>query len=124
MNTSNNIPFGKRMACHAIIHVSSLAASAVGAGLAQIPCSDSAVIAPIQTAMTFALSRVFDRPIEEAGKGAVLSGGATVVGRGASQVLVGWIPGFGNAVNAGTAGTLTETAGWLAVRDYARAAGY
>ena len=30
----------------------------------------------------------------------------------ASQFLVGWIPGLGNAVNAATAAGITETLGW------------
>lgn len=37
----------QRNKCHGIIHGASLAAAGAGAGLAQIPGSDSAVIVPI-----------------------------------------------------------------------------
>ncbi len=40
---------------------------------------------------------------------------ATTAGRTASQILIGWIPGWGNAFNAATAASLTEAVGWLAV---------
>ena len=39
---------------------------------------------------------------------------ATMAGRTASQWLVGWIPGYGNAINASTAAALTEAVGWAA----------
>lgn len=39
---------------------------------------------------------------------------ATHVGRGISQWLVGWVPGWGNAINASTAAALTEAVGWAA----------
>jgi len=37
---------------------------------------------------------------------------AGYTGRAVSQILVGWIPFLGNAVNASTAGGLTEFVGW------------
>lgn len=37
-----------------------------------------------------------------------------MAGRGISQVLVGWIPGYGNAINATTAAAVTEAIGWAA----------
>ncbi len=39
---------------------------------------------------------------------------ATMAGRFASQVLLGWMPGLGNAINAATAATITELVGWVA----------
>lgn len=39
----------------------------------------------------------------------------STIGRGVSQVLFGWIPGVGNALNATTAAGVTEAAGWAAV---------
>lgn len=47
---------------------------------------------------------------------------ATTSGRFVSQLLVGWIPGFGNAINASTAAAITETIGWTADRYFAKAA--
>lgn len=44
---------------------------------------------------------------------------AATVGRAVSQVLVGWIPGLGNAINASTAAALTESVGWLLAKEFA-----
>jgi uncharacterized protein (DUF697 family) len=99
--------------CHLIIHGASVAAGSVGAGLAQLPLTDSAVILPIQIAMIVGLGKVFDQHItESAAKGLALASIGGFVGRGISQVLVGWIPVLGNAINAGTAASLTEAMGW------------
>ena len=35
-------------------------------------------------------------------------------GRAISQFLIGWIPGFGNVINATTAASITEAVGWAA----------
>lgn len=110
-------------ACHGIIHTASAAAAATGAGLAQLPCSDNAVITPIQLAMTVALGRVFGLELtESAAKAAMASMAGATVGRTLSQVLVGWLPGVGNAINAATAAGVTETLGWLLSEDFAQQA--
>ena len=106
--------------CHAIIHSASASAAAVGAGLAQIPCSDNAVITPIQLTMTISLGRVFGLELtESAARAAVASVAAATVGRTVSQILIGWIPIAGNLVNAGTAATITEAIGWLLAEGFA-----
>ena len=43
--------------------------------------------------------------------------GATV-GRTVSQILIGWIPGIGNAINATTAAGLTEAIGWKIANEF------
>ena len=107
--------------CNGIIHAASAAAAAVGAGLAQIPCSDNMVITPIQLAMAVSLGKVFDIDLDEsAAKAAVASASAAAVGRAASQVILGWIPGLGNAINAVTAATLTEAIGWIMANEFER----
>ena len=105
--------------CHAIIHTASASAAAVGAGLAQIPGSDNAVLTPIQLTMTIALGHVFDINLSEsAALAAIGSVAASTIGRTASQFLVGWIPGVGNAINAATAASLTESMGWLLAKQF------
>ena len=105
--------------CHAIIHTASLAAAAVGAGLAQVPGTDNAVIVPIQITMTISLGTVFGIGLtESSAKSALATATATTVGRGISQFLVGWIPGLGNIFNASTAAAITETIGWALVKDF------
>lgn len=110
---------GQLEKCHAIIHSASVLAGAVGTGLAQIPLSDNAVITPIQVAMITSLGAVFElRITESAAKGIIGSVAAAMVGRSLSQLLVGWIPGIGNAINTATAAGITEAIGWVAVKHF------
>lgn len=107
--------------CNGIIHSASAAAAAIGAGLAQVPCSDSAIITPIQLTMAVSLGEVFGITLDEStAKAAVAGASATMVGRTVSQVLVGWIPGVGNAINAATAASVTEAVGWVMARNFER----
>lgn len=111
----------EQVKCHSIIHSASTAAGAVGAGLAQIPCSDNAVITPIQLAMTVALGKVFGIELSEcSAKAALASASAATVGRAVSQWLIGWIPGVGNAINAATAAAITEAIGWFLAGGFDR----
>ena len=107
--------------CHAIIHAASAVAGAVGAGLAQLPCSDNLIITPVQLSMTIALGRVFGISLTEcAARSAVVSAVGSMVGRTAAQLAVGWIPIAGNIINACTAATVTEGLGWLVAEDFVR----
>lgn len=109
----------QRKKCHAIIHVASAATAGIGAGLAQLPGTDNSVIVPIQVGMIISLGTVFGINLtDSAAKATLATVTATMVGRGISQFLVGWIPVFGNIVNASTAATITETIGWAVVRDF------
>ena len=111
----------QRSKCHAIIHSASASAGAVGAGLAQIPCSDNAVITPIQLTMTIALGKIFGIELtESSARAAVASAAAAMVGRTASQLLLGWIPIAGNIINACTAASITETVGWIIAKEFAK----
>lgn len=113
------LPEDIKKKCHAIIHPASVAAGGVGTGLAQIPGSDNVVIVPIQIGMITALGKVFDLHITEGmAKGIIASAGATIAGRTASQIFVGWMPGLGNVINTATAAGITETIGWIAVKNF------
>ena len=110
--------------CHGIIHTASLAAAAVGAGLAQVPGSDSLVIVPIQVTMVTLLGQVFGFSLSEsAARAALATATTTVVGRTISQILIGWWPIVGNIINASTAAGVTEAVGWVVAYDFARQAG-
>ena len=105
--------------CARIIHTASVAAAGIGAGLAQIPGSDSPVLTGIQLTMTTSLGNVFGIKLSEAtAEAALASAAAGMIGRGISQTLVGWIPGLGNAINASTAAVLTEAIGWILANDF------
>ena len=107
------------LAVNAAIHTASAAAAAVGAGLAQLPGSDSVPIIAIQTTMVIAIGKAFGKTLDEtAAKAAIGTGTATLVGRGISQFLLGWIPGVGNALNATTAAGVTEALGWAIATDF------
>lgn len=100
---------------HGIVHTASTAAAAVGAGLAQLPGSDAPVLAGIQTTMIVAIAHEHGAAVTKAAAAdLLLTFAATHVGRGVSQWLVGWVPGWGNAINATTAAALTEAVGWAA----------
>ena len=107
--------------CHFIIHSAAVSAAGVGAGMAQIPGADVPTIVGIEIAMTIALGGVFGVSLTEStAKSIVLTTAGTIAGRGISQGLVGWIPAFGNIINAGTAFALVETLGWAIANDFAK----
>lgn len=109
--------------CHTIIHLAATAAAGAGAGLAQVPCSDAAVIVPIQVGMVVALAAVFDVTLTRAAaESALATKTATLIGRGIAQALVGWIPVLGNTLNAATAAGVTEAIGWSVARNFDRGA--
>ena len=119
----SHMTFEQQAKCHAIIHSASTSAGAIGAGHAQVPCSDNLLITPIQLAMTIGLGQVFGIDLtESSAKAAMASASANLVGRAAAQVLVGWIPGAGNIINASTAAALTEAMGWMLAENFAKQA--
>ena len=107
--------------CHGIIHTASAAAAAAGGGMAQLPGSDAIPITAAQVTMIISLGAVFDIPVSKSAAQALLKGlMGSAIGRFASQLLVGWIPGFGNAINATTAAAITEKIGWKVAEKFDR----
>ena len=105
--------------CNLIIHAASTSAAGIGAGLAQLPGSDNAIITPIQLAMTISLGKVFGLTMDESSaKAALASATAATIGRAASQALIGWLPGAGNIINATTAAAITESVGWIIAKEF------
>lgn len=114
-----NLTKGQLTKCKAIIHTASVASGAVGTGLAQIPLSDNTIIVPIQISMITSLGAVFGIRITEGVAKSLLGTLVTsFLGRGASQLFLGWVPGLGNAINTATATGITEAAGWIAVKHF------
>lgn len=116
----NNMTTEQEIACHAIIHSFSSAAGAVGFGLAQIQLADNVAISSIQLLMTMTLGQVFDQHFTRSAAAAhVASRMGTHLGVNTAKALWGFFPGVGNALNAGTAGALTEALGWMLANEFA-----
>ena len=115
-----NMTTQQELLCHTIIHSASASAGAVGFGLAQLPLADNAVIGPIQVLMTIGIGQVFGLELtKHIAAGMAASTVGKLLGRTASQVAAGWIPGAGNIMNAGTALSLTEAMGWMLAAEFA-----
>ena len=107
--------------CSKIIHGSTLAISGIAGGLAQIPGSDSAAIAPIQIGMIMALANIFGVNITKSSAGAILANQiAEQAGRMGVKIVLRFIPGVGNVANATVSAAITETMGWSIAKDFAR----
>lgn len=103
--------------CKHIIHNAALEAAVIGAGLAQVPGADHILISALQINMVKDLAKAQGRTLSEGAiKGFMVSFAATYVGRGTSKFLIGWIPVFGNVINATTAASITEAFGWAALK--------
>lgn len=99
-----------------VIHTAAITTAVVGAGLAQIPGSDHVVIIPVQVGMVLVLAKIHGKKATDDVSviAAFFGVASSIVGRAIAQLLVGWIPGFGNVVNAATAFVVTEILGWIA----------
>lgn len=107
MTTTNKI--------HGIIHSASASAAAIGAGLAQLPGSDMPILCSLQTTMIIAIANIHGQSIDSSiARDLLVTYSAGYGGRALSQCLVGWIPAWGNTINASTAASITEAIGWSA----------
>lgn len=116
-----HMTFDQKMKCHAIIHAASAATGAIGFGVAKIPGAHHLAITPVQAGMIVLLGKVFGQNISRnvatatAMSKLVETGGIIVAGS-----LWKYIPGVGNALNAGTASVITEGLGWLMANEFAQ----
>ena len=110
----------QRMKAHFAIHSASAAAALVGAGLAQIPLSDSVPLSAIQISMILQLGGIFHIRLNQSTASATLgSATSTLIGRSLSSALISWVPFVGNIVNSATASSVTEIIGWAVANDFA-----
>lgn len=111
----------QKIKCHAIIHAASVATGAVGFGVAKIPGAHHVAITPVQTTMIVLLGRVFGRTISrDFATATAISKLAEIGGIVVAGSLWKYLPGVGNALNAGTAGAITEGLGWMMANEFAR----
>ncbi len=106
----------RKFRCNAIIHAASAAAGAA-AGASVVPGSDSVSIAPIQLAMVAALAKEHGIPVTRSAlRSALFASMGTMVGKGAAQLFLRYLPGVGNVVRAGVAVSVTQAVGRTALR--------
>jgi uncharacterized protein (DUF697 family) len=107
-----------------IIHGAAALGALVGGGLAQLPASDNVVLVPLEIIMVVLLGNVFGMRLRHSYRTALIVGtSATMIGRGISEVLVGWIPGLGNVLDAATAFAVIEVLGWVVAGEFSRREG-
>lgn len=105
--------------CRRIIHGAALTGGLVACGLAQLPGSDNAILVPIEIIMVIGLGSVFNIRLRHSYRTSLIVGtAATMIGRGLSEFLVGWIPVLGNLFDALTAIGVIEVLGWIVVKEF------
>ena len=102
--------------CATIIHGASAAAGAAAAG-AIVPGSDAVAIAPLQVGMITALADEFDVPVTDAAlKSTLYATLGTIVGKGGANLVLRWVPVYGNIIRGVVAAGVTEAMGWAVVQ--------
>ncbi|HEY4206722.1 MAG TPA: hypothetical protein VGM31_07920 [Puia sp.] len=105
-----------------IIHMAAAAGALAALIMAQLPASDNLILAPIEIIMVIRLGGVFQIDLKKSVSTSFIVGNiATLVGRGISEFLLGWIPVAGNIINALTAAAVIEFFGHAAARSFQRA---
>jgi uncharacterized protein (DUF697 family) len=105
--------------CRRIIHSTALIGALVASGLAQIPASDNAILVPLEIIMVIRLGSVLQVRLRHSYRTSlILTTAATMIGRGVSEFLVGWIPVLGNLLDALTAFAVIEILGWVVAREF------
>ena len=105
--------------CQIAIHTATAVAAAAGA--IPIPFSDTIPITAAQISMVVALGKAFDVDLSSSvAKSIATIGVAKVAGQTIFRNAVKLIPGFGPAIAAATAASMTEALGWLIADDFYR----
>jgi uncharacterized protein (DUF697 family) len=105
--------------CEKIIRDAAAAAAARTFGLGQFPGSGNTLLTPIEVGMILSLGRVFGINLTQAAAMALVAEHfRNIRGKRMMQVLFGWVPFIGNALNAGTAAGLIEIFGWEIVMKF------
>ena len=102
--------------CAAIIHSAS-AVAATAAGATVVPGSDSIAIAPVQVVMITALADEFGIPwTDGAVRSTLYATLGTMVGKGGANLVLRWVPVYGNLIRAAVAVSVTQALGWAVVK--------
>ncbi len=115
-------------ACRDIIHSTAIEGVCSAAVMAQAPSLDAMAFVGFVGKMVYQLAQVFDTSLTLGNTVATMANIGTntlrgsfalaLVGRTASQWLVGWIPFIGNAINAASMAGLIEYVGWHVAEQF------
>lgn len=109
-----SLPKDKVIKVNAVIHVAAILCGLIGAGFAQIPFSDRYILMAIQIVMIVIIGKIMKSKLKATAIIAIVCVGATsYFGKGLCKIILGWIPGAGNVVNAIVALGITELIAWI-----------
>ena len=109
----------ERIKSRKIIHRTAIAGGLAALVMAQLPGSDNLILVPIEIIMVILLGGVYGVNLRHSiSLSFVIGSVATMIGRGISEFLVGWIPVAGNIIDALTAAAVIEFMGWAVVRNF------
>jgi len=104
-----------------IVHMAAIAGALAALIMAQLPASDNLILVPIEVIMVIRLGSVFHIDLKKSVSTSFIVGNiATLIGRGISEFLLGWIPVAGNIINALTAAAVIEFFGHAVARSFER----
>jgi uncharacterized protein (DUF697 family) len=104
-----------------IVHLAAAAGAIAALIMAQLPASDNLILVPIEIIMVTRLGAVYQVELKRSISTSVIVGNiATLVGRGFSEFLLGWIPVAGNVIDAVTAAAVIEFFGHAVARNFER----
>ena len=104
-----------------IVHMAAIAGALAALIMAQLPASDNLILVPIEIIMVIRLGSVFHIDLKKSVSTSFIVGNiATLIGRGISEFLLGWIPVAGNIINALTAAAVIEFFGHAVARSFER----
>lgn len=108
---------------HTIVHAFSTVSAGIGAGLAELPSTDTQVLMSVQATMIMALAERYSIDLNRtAAAELVLTLGASMVGKKATRSIRNRFQRAPRLVNALAAATITQAIGWAAVAWFRRRA--
>jgi uncharacterized protein (DUF697 family) len=102
-----------------VIHLAAISGAVAALIMAQLPASDNLILVPIEVVMVIRLGNIFRTDLKRSISTSIIIGNiATLVGRGISEFLIGWIPVAGNIIDALTAAAVIEFFGHTVARSF------
>ena len=111
--------YPEKLKSRRVIHRSAIAGALAALIMAQLPASDNLILVPIEIIMVIQLGSICGVSLKRSiSTSFIITSVATLIGRGISEFLIGWVPVAGNIINALTAAAVIEFLGRAVVRDF------